>query len=148
MKKILVGIMLSLVLIMSVACAKTPVEQAGSVTVAIGGDTVLEYTVDLGEVEISQGVFSVLKYLNENENLELEWTGDGNSVFLTKVGNICEDKSKGEYIYVYTTVEKDFDVLYGIKTTHKDVELTSSGVGVAEMTVQDGAIYYFGIIKW
>ena len=60
-----------------------------------------------------------------------------------------EKPEAGEFIYLYTSVAKDFDVSeYASTVEYQGKTLTSSGVGVSSMSVEDGAIIYITIIKY
>lgn len=117
----------------------------GKATVVVAGENTVEYTVKLDKVEGDKGLISVLDYLKEKENLDYGMTG----TMLDYVGDVKNDYEKGEYVYIYTSVEKDKDVSQYATTVEYDGKtLTSAGVGALDMTVEDGAVIYIGIIKW
>lgn len=117
----------------------------GNATVVVAGSETVEYKVNLNKIEGNKGLVSVLDYLKEKENLDYAITG----TMLDYVGDVKNDYDKGEYVYIYTTVEKDKDVSEWATTVdYKGTTLTSAGVGATEMSLEDGAIIYIGIIKW
>ena len=82
------------------------------------------------------------KYFGE---LVFEYEADETAygAYLTKVGSIANDSSKGKYVYVWTSVEEDFDTsAYALTVEYKGQTLTSSGLGISGMSVHDGAIIY------
>ena len=57
--------------------------------------------------------------------------------------------ASNEYVFIYTSVEKDFDVTeWASEVEYKGTKLVSSGLGASSMTVEDGAIYYFTLITY
>lgn len=143
MKKIL-ALLLALCLTVC-ALASCSVIGEGKATVVVAGAETVEYTVNLGKVEGNKGLVSVLEYLKEKEGLDYAITG----TMLDYVGDVKNDYEKGEYVYLYTSVEKDKDVTEWATTIdYKGTTLTSSGVGATDMSLEDGAIIYVGIIKW
>jgi len=146
MKKTNKIIALILALVCSVtllaACGGTT-DKDGKITVVLGLDTPVEYEVDLGELTVDAGLFSVLDYLAAEGRL----TYEKNGTMISSVGELKPDATKGEYIYIYTSVEADFDVSdWGTTMEYKGMTLTSSGVGAGDMTVSDGAVIYIGTI--
>ena len=64
-------------------------------------------------------------------------------------GALKENAAESTYIFIYTSVEKDFDVTtMATKMDYKGTSLTSAGIGATSMTVEDGAIFYIGTIKY
>ncbi len=55
-----------------------------------------------------------------------------------------------EFIYLYTSVEKDKDVTQYALTVDwwMGTTLTSSGVGASQMTIEDGCTVFIGKIVW
>ena len=95
------------VLVLSlVSCAPTS-DGEGRVTFVIAGATEQVYTVDLEDVEIAEGAYSVLKYLRDTEGVEFTATESATGAFLNTVRGI--ELGNGEYIYIWTSVESDFD---------------------------------------
>ncbi len=122
------------------ACGDDENPKSGQVTVVIAGAEEKAYTIDLGTVEITEGALSLVKHLNATQGLEYEMNG----TMLKKIGSLKEDASTGTYVYLWTNVEKDFDVSEGApeNKTWNGHALTPSGVGISDMTVKDGAVIY------
>lgn len=126
-----------------VGCTPDKQDSTGTMLLVIGEDTPVEYTVDLEKIEITNGLLSVLEYLKTTQKLEYSHQ-DG---FLTSVGNLSQ--GEGHFIYVYTTIEKDFDVTqYAETIEYKGAYLTNAGVGAKDLTVEDGCTVYIGTIFW
>ena len=91
---------------------------------------------------LNRGI-SLLELLDEKE---IPYTAsDG---FLYSVKDFAPDSLKGEYIYIYTSVEQDFDVSEYVQEMEYDsVTLTSSGFGADEMSIENGCIIYIGMTK-
>lgn len=69
--------------------------------------------------------------------------------FLYSVKDFAPDSKKGEYIYIYTSVEADFDVSEYVQSIEYDsLTLKSSGFGADEMHIENGCIVYIGSIQW
>lgn len=134
------------------ACAKK-IGDKGTVSVVVApateGGEATEYVVDISKLKGKDGLMAVLAYLKEKEGLTYTEKASEYGAFLTQVNGLKQDESKGEYIYLYTSVAKDADTsAYATTVTYKDHTLTSSGVGSSSMTIEDGAIIYIGIVKW
>ena len=127
----------------STSCLGNTPDTEGTVTVVVGKEnSFTEYRVNLADVNITEGVFSILKHLNENEGLELQYQDSAYGAYLTSAANMEYDAMAGEYVTVLTSVESDFDTsLMFFKKDYKGVELGSSGLGVSTMKVEDGATY-------
>ena len=132
------------------ACIGGTPDTEGSVTVVVGkSDTYTEYTVRLDEVEITEGVLSLLKHLKETEGLELEYQDSIYGAYLTSAGNMEYDAAKGEYIAALTSVESDFDVsTMFFETDYKGVKLGLSGLGISSMQVKNGATYMITVATY
>lgn len=119
----------------------------GDVTVVIACDgSDKEYYVDADEVD-GEGVMAILVYLKENKGLHLIYSESAYGAYITEIGNFKE--GNGEYVYFFTSVEKDYDVSeYAQAVNYKGQTLTSSGVGVSQMSVEEDAVIYIGKIKY
>ena len=144
MKKLLALLLtLTLTLFSLAACSQSDTE--GTVTLVFGTETPTEYTVELEKLGEGDGIIPLLDYLKANKGVDYSITG----TYLNSVGEIKNDYVSGTYIYIYTSVERDFDVSeYKMTLQYNGVELASSGVGATEMTLEDGAIIYVGTIVW
>lgn len=152
MKKVISSLLLLLLLIcLFGGCVASPEESKGQCTVVIGADEGNEtvYTVDLGKVTLTNGLLSVIEYLNKEEGLVYTATDSGYGAYLTQVGDVKEDASKGEYIYIWTSVESDHDVsVYATTKEYNGKTLISSGVGASQMKIEDNSVIYIGVISW
>ena len=124
-------------------------DSAGTLTVVIAtGDNPVEFNVDIADVEGENGLFSVLEYLRENKKITFKYSGTGSSAYLTEINDFVSG-TDNKWIYIYTNVKKDFDVSeYKTEIEYKGQKLTSSGVGVSQMTIEEGALIYIGTIKF
>lgn len=140
------ALVLSICLLGLTCCqGQSPSAQTGSMTLVLAGEEISEYTVELDGLDLSSGLISVLEKLKSENKLDYEMKAD----MLERVGNVKNDFTKGEYIYVYTSVMEDFDVSQYVETVeYKGQTLTSSGVGVDKMSIEPGAVIYIGTIKW
>lgn len=128
--------------------AQMPISQKMA-TVILGTEPSVVYTVDLDDVEITNGLISVLDYLKEKEGLEVVYEDSGYGAYLTQIGDIKQDAANGVYIYLWTSVEKDFDVSqYATTVTVNGMTLTSSGVGASQMTVEEDCVIYIGTVTF
>ena len=141
------ALLLTLLLVLSLVACGGNVDSKGTATVVVGETA---YTVNLSDVaEDGKGLLGVLDALKEKEGLTYTATGEGTMAFLTQVGDLEQDADEGIYLFLYTSVEKDADVSQYAKTIDwNGNSYTSSGVGAAEMTVEDGAVIIIRTIKW
>lgn len=138
-----INALISIILVLALCAASLASckkdEKDGTVTVVIGTETPVEYTLDFESEDIENGLFSVL------ELLEIDYEESGG--FLNSVGSLSP--TPPEYIYIYTSVEKDKDVSsYAQTLEYKGNMLTSAGVGAGELTIVDDAIIYIGTINY
>ena len=119
------------------------------IKIVVGGADEKVYSVDFSSIEITEGVFSVVKYLASEGKLTYKSDDTGYGAFLTEVGELKQDTATGTYIYLYTSVEADADVSEWASTKEWEGNtLTSSGLGVTDMTVENGAIIYVGTVSY
>lgn len=148
--KILRGVCLILILcitaLAAVSCRGEGAQGECRVVIASSPETV--YTVNLSEIEITEGVYSVLKYLKESEGLEYAATESiATGAYLTDVEGLL--LGNGRYPYVWTSVERDFDESGFFADVEFDgVVLKPSAVGISQMSLEDGAIIYIGYIEY
>ena len=91
----------------------------------------VEYEVNLDDVD-GEGLVSVFEYLKAKEGITFEMAG----TMVDKVGALYNDYTAGVYIYLFTSLERDFDVSeYKVKKEYGGKTLTSAGVGIADMTL-------------
>ena len=147
MKKILSALLicdlhLSSVLLFAASDKNDPV---GNATVVIETEEKQVYDIPLSKLNEGKGLLPVFEYLKEEEGVEY----DVSSGMINSIGGLANDYVSGTYIYIYTSVEKDFDVsVYKTEIEYDGKTLVSSGVGFEDMTVEDGAVIYIGLIKW
>ena len=149
--KVAVIVCLALALVLCAVACQPDMPSKGEVTVVVApleGEAT-EYKVDLSNITEGGGVVAILDYLQANNGLEYTSEDSGYGAYLTKVGDLQQNDATGEYIYLYTSVAKDFDVSeYASTVEYKGKTLNNSGEGVARMSVEDGAIIYITIIKY
>lgn len=123
-------------------------DSEGECKVVIASSPETVYTVDLSELEITEGVYSVLKYLKENEGLEFSATESAaTGAYLNTVEGI--ELQSSQYIWVWTSVEADFDTSGFVSDVeYGGVTLKSSANGISSMSVPDGAIIYISFIEY
>ncbi|MDD7350778.1 MAG: hypothetical protein PUG90_01140 [Clostridia bacterium] len=149
--KVAVIVCLALALVLCAVACQPDMPSKGEVTIVIApleGEAT-EYTVDLSDIAEGGGVVAILDYLQANKGLKYTSEDRGYGAYLTKVGVLEEKPEAGEFIYLYTSVAKDFNVSeYASTVEYQGKTLTDSGVGVSSMSVEDGAIIYITIIKF
>lgn len=152
----LTALLLSLVLALLAlaSCSAGNVAKSGTATVVIENAGSYEaYEVDLSNLEKhDEGALTLLEYLAVQEDSKLYYSatwGGGYGAYLNSIGSLSPDPSS-EYISVYTTTEKDFAVPNDYMSTVKNVEyggkvLTYSGVGISQMTIENGTVVLFRV---
>ncbi|MGN0797522.1 MAG: hypothetical protein ACI4M5_04870 [Christensenellales bacterium] len=149
--KVAVIICLTLALVLCAVACQPDMPSKGEVTIVVApleGEAT-EYKVDLSDIAEGGGVVAILDYLQANEGLDYTIQDSTYGAYLTKVGILEENVEARESIYLYTSVAKDADVSeYASTVDYQGKTLTSSGVGVSSMSVEDGAIIYITIIKY
>ena len=131
---------------MLTACATTDdgkFPDGAEMTLVVASTPEKVYTVELAGMDKGVSLLDVL----DAADVDHEVSGTGEMTMLTAVGGL-RDLPDGTYIYIYTSVEKDFDVAYGSTVEWSGHTLTSSGVGAASMTMEDGCIVYIGTIVY
>ena len=143
-KIIALTLALTLVLLSLVSCGGNE-NASGSVTLVVAGEETKEYEVSLDGLTIDRGLVSVLDALKSDGKLDYGITG----TMLDYVGDVKNDYEKDEYIYIYTSVEKDHDVSeYKREIEYKGQKLVNAGMGADQMAIEGGALIYIGTIKW
>ena len=97
LKRILAAaLILALSLLALISC--NPQSASGECTVIIGAkDSHKEYTINLDEVEITEGVLSLVKYLEEKEGLEAEYTDSGYGAYFTSIDTLIPEITAEKY---------------------------------------------------
>lgn len=147
MKKLLTIFLAIMVVFSLVACTPKQVDEEGIITVVVMQETPLTYSVKLEDVDLSEGALSVLKYLNTEKGMPLEYSTSEYGAMINKIGGITADNKTG-FISVFTSVEKDWDVTEYCQTReYEGVTVKSSAVGVSSMSVVKGMVIYFCYIS-
>lgn len=147
MKKILsvalVATMLLCAVFACVSCSQNDTE--GKVTIVIATEDEQVYDIPLSELSEGKGLAAVFEYLKTEKGVEYEVKNG----MIEHIGALKNDYVLQRYIYIYTSLEKDFDVSeYKTEIEYDGKTLVSSGVGYEDMTLADGAIIYIGLISW
>lgn len=127
------------------------VASAGTATVVVAvGDDVRAYEIPLDRLDGERGAIVLLDYLREEGSLEYASADLGYGPYLTRVGHLAEKASEGIYVGIWTNVESDVDreSIYSTKVEYNGVELYSANVGMGELNVPDGAVIYFGELRY
>ena len=118
---------------------ETVFDNGASMTLVIEEEPLRKVEVDLAGMSRNCSLLDVL------DKAKIRY--DAQDGFLTSVGGLTP--AAPEYIYLYTSVETDFDVSQYPSTIDFDGKtLTNSGVGAAEMTIKDGCVVYVGTIVY
>ena len=120
---------------------------SGKCTVVLAaGDEVQEYTVELDKISGDDGLMAVLRYLDENEGVALDYIESAYGAMLNSVGIVVPDLEAYEYVKIYTSCMLDFDTsTYFEEMEYKGTRLGTSGLGASSMTVDGGGIYYLTV---
>ncbi len=125
----------------------------GTVTVVLAPtpDNVKVYTLSYKSEEITKGFISILDLLKAEGKIDYELNG-------TLLNRVCDandeaacvgnDYTTGTYIWLYTSVQKDISIASLFEVEYDGKTLKSSDLGAAQMTVEDGAVFYIGHIVW
>ena len=143
-KGIIAGIALALICVCFTACSlpetDTDAPDTGIMYLVIANDAE-EHNYSVYSVELN-GVGNVFDALDA---AEVGYQQSGG--FINAVDGIT--LGENEYIYLYTSVEKDFDVSqYALTLDWCGVTLTSSGLGASDMTLESGCIIYLGTLVY
>ena len=120
-------------------CGVKYFESGAEMTLVIASDPVSEYSIDLSgrpeNVKVTE--------LMDAEGIPYTMSG----TMITGAGGLTQ--SGNVYIYLYTSVEKDKDVtVWATELEYKGKTLVNSGVGILDMTVEDGCVVYIGTIVY
>ena len=149
--KILIALTLILSLLLLSACTAPSTdadngnsEGADTVTLVIEGEVLTEYTVDVSKINLSGGVMALINYLEGADALDYEMDGS----MINSIGELTNGEG-GKYIYLFTSVESDFDVsIYSKTAEYRGMTLTSARVGANEMTLVAGAVIYTALVEF
>ena len=140
----------ALLLSLSLLGCNAPADSEGEVTIVIGTEgNYTEYKISLSDVEITEGVLSLAKYLNENEGVSLDYADSTYGAYVNTIGGLEPDGMAGEYVTVLTSIEADFDVSVMFSSLeYRGITLGSSGIGISSMSVKKDATYMFTIATY
>ncbi len=153
LSKKLLALVLTLAALFTVLCGcadPNPDAIKGTATVVIAETETKTFSINFEDAKLTKNsnAYDLLAYLHEKENLALETTDGAYGKSLNKVGQLVNG-ADGKYIYVYTSVEQDFDVsAYATTVTYDNKTLTSSGVSISSMHITDGCIIYITLITF
>lgn len=136
-------IMLFGILVFSVSCGEN--DSAGTATFVIATEEKQVYEIPLSELSEGKGLMPAFEYLKDKKGLAYDISG----TMINSIGGLENDYTLGSYIYIFTSVEADFDVTeYKSEVEYDGKTLVSAGVGFNEMTLADGAVIYIGLISF
>lgn len=145
-------LLIALTLTALVGCRENgDVSDVGTATVVVAvGEDVRAYEIPLDRLDGEKGAIALLEYLKEEGKLDYTAKDAGYGPYLTRVGHLEERASEGVYVGIWTSVESDIDreSSYATKVEYNGTELWSSSVGMGELNVPDGAIIYFGELRY
>ncbi len=145
-KKIIVLTLILALVFALVGCIEPSADTEGEMTVVVGETA---YTVDLSKVTINNGLLSVLEYLKESQGLVYKTRTDSYGTMITEVNELKENAGTGTYLFLYTSVEKDYDVSeYATTKDYNGVTLTSSGVGASLMSIEKDCVILITTITY
>lgn len=154
MKKILSLMLVIALLVLSLsACADNgegggnppPEGEAATFTLVIATPEKQVYEVPIAELGEGDGLMPVFEYLKTTKGLQYDISG----TMINSIGGLENDYNTSRYIYIFTSVERDFDVTeYKEEIVYEGKTLVSAGVGFHQMTVSDGAIVYIGLVTF
>lgn len=122
------------------ACTDEDVFAEGAtMTLVIEEDPVREIVVDLSGMSKDCDLIDVLDAAGVSYDLE--------GTMLYSVGSLAPQAPV--YIYLYTSVEADFDTsAYATTIDYDGKTLGNSGVGALDMSIEDGCTVYIGTITY
>ena len=155
-KKRILAVMLALVLMLSLvfataACTDDKESKEGTFKIVLipkdGG--AVEYNVDLADLNGDYTVDAALDNIAANKGIELEYTESVTGRYYKQIGNLVENGAAGEYVYFYTSVEKDISVdQYATEIEYDGNKYVSSGVAASQMSVEKDCVIIVSIIVW
>ena len=120
-------------------------DPVGNATLVIATEEMQVYDLPLSKLSEGKGLMPAFEYLKESEGLEYDVSG----TMINSVGGLENNYETQTYIYIYTSVEADFDVSeYKSEIEYEGKTLVSAGVGFSDMTITDGAVIYIGTVQW
>lgn len=150
-KKRILAVLLTLVLVMSLvfafaACTQekdnTPENNEGTFKVVLmpkEGEAEV-YTIDIALLEGDLTGEAAIMQLVGNHGVSVSWEDSSYGKYLLSIGCVQPTESN-EFVQLFTTVEKDIDVSqYAVTIEYDGKEITSSGLGITQMSVEKDCI--------
>lgn len=150
MKRIL-SLILAIIMIVGLASCGGTLAEEGDVSIVIenrdGSYTVYKtYLEDVTNKE--EGAFGVIQHLmaRKDNPLAADVEDSEYGAYFNSIGLLTPDTAAGEYVSIYTSLEKDFGTWDGVGTVEYDgMTLTASGVGITSMSAESGTVILFRI---
>ncbi len=143
MKKILSAILALTLLLFALTSCFGANDPEGNATLVIATEEIQVYDLPLSKLSAGKGLLPAFEYLANKEGLEYDVSG----TLINNVGGLENNYETNTFVYIYTSVEADFDVSeYKSEVEYEGKTLVSSGKGFSEMTLCDGAVIYIGTI--
>lgn len=99
-----------------------------------------EYTIDISLLESQLNGEAAIMQLVGNHGVSVSWEESNYGKYLNNIGCV-QPTEANEYVRLFTSVEKDKGVdAYATTIEYDGVSLTSSGVGISQMTVEKDCI--------
>ena len=149
-KKKILAVVLTVVLALSLvfafaACTddeKTPAAQEGTFKVVLmpkEGEAQV-YTIDIALLEGQLNGEAAIMQLAGNHGVSVSWEESSYGKYLNFIGCV-QPTEANEYVRLFTSVEKDKGVdAYATTIEYEGASLTSSGVGISQMSVEENCI--------
>lgn len=154
-KKKILAVVLTIVLALSLAfafaaCTDDNASKEGAFKVVLmpkDGEAQV-YTVDLADLDGDYTVDAALDNIAADKGVELKYTESAaTGRYYTQIGSVVENGSAGEYVYFYTSVEKDISVdQYATEIEYDGNKYVSSGVSASLMSVEKDCVIIISII--
>lgn len=136
-------------------CIPEDLSIKGEITIIIKSNNeneTTEYSVDSNDIKDfneKTNIFDILMYLKTNENLEIKAEASSLGNFITELGILKPNSSSNEFIAIYTTDSKNFNVSQDTKEfqyNHK--KFVTSLNSVDKLKAKGGQAYLFQIEKF
>lgn len=149
-KNKILAVLLAAVLALSLAFAfaactddtKTPADTQGTFKVVLVPKTgeAQEYTIDISLLEGQLNGEAAIMQLAGNHGVSVSWEESSYGKYFNSIGCV-QPTEANEYVRLFTAVEKDKGVdAYATTIEYKGVSLTSSGVGITQMSVEKDCV--------
>lgn len=149
--KVIIALLLICATLVALTACGGKVDDSGHATVVVAvGEDVRAYDVPLDKINGEVGAIAILDYLKGEGKLDYTSMDSGYGPYLTKVGHLTEDAATNTYVGIWTSVtaDQDRESEYATTVTYEGEELVSAAVGLGQLSVPDGAVIYFGELKY